>query len=456
MLFRCVNRLIDVKQNVVLPCHNSSMELAENFRSYFMVKVNNIRKTFPSSISSCRKSLTLEDKFTIYTFELTTENEIRLVIKTYVINTSTVDPIPIQLLKNNVDLFISLWTDLVNLSLSQGSMDCLKNAILNPLFKDLDNLMGADLVKNYKPVPNLVFLSKLTERIVAIRLEDHTNKHKLHSRKQYGYKKGHSAEMLLVKVVNDLLIACDKKTATVLLLLDLSAAFDTVDQNKLLKILYDEIGIHGIAFSWFGSFPLNRTQQVKIGNSYSSENILQFGVPQGSVLGPILFNIYIRSFYRQVSTLSFEVEGFADDYQLLKQFNAIFQVKALGEDTEQCFQVIESWMNEFFLRLNPSKTNILVVCPPSVNVNISINGTFINRKCIRFAKSAKLLGIIFDTDMSFDKQIKKLSTSCFKTIRDISLIKAFLTLDQLKTLVSTLVFSKLDYCNALYYGINLN
>ena len=82
--------------------------------------------------------------------------------------------------------------------------------------------MGTDLLKNYRPVSNLVFLSKLIERIVAIHLDDHMNKQKLHSSKQYGYKKGHSTEMLLVKVVNDLLIACHKKTATVLLLLDLS------------------------------------------------------------------------------------------------------------------------------------------------------------------------------------------------------------------------------------------
>ena len=81
-----------------------------------MEKVNNIRKTFPSSISPCRKSPILEDKLALYTFELTTENEIKSVIKTYGINTSPVDPIPIQLLKNNVDLFISIWTDLVNLS----------------------------------------------------------------------------------------------------------------------------------------------------------------------------------------------------------------------------------------------------------------------------------------------------------------------------------------------------
>ena len=132
-----------------------------------------------------------------YMFDLTDENEIRSVITTYGINCSPVDPIPIQLLKNNVYLFIPIGTDLVNLSLSQGSLDCLKMQYLT-LY----------LLRNYRPVSNLVFLSKFIESSVAIRLEDHMNQH---SSKQYGYKKGHSTEMLLVKVANDLLIAYDKK-----------------------------------------------------------------------------------------------------------------------------------------------------------------------------------------------------------------------------------------------------
>ena len=149
-------------------------------------------------------------------------------------NCSPEDPIPILLVKNNLDLLIPIWTDIVNLSLSQGSMECLKSAILNPLIKELDQLIDKDILKNFRPVSNLVFVSKLIEKVVAIRLDKHMTTNKLHSNKQYGYKKGHSTEMLLVKIFNELLVECDKKTPTILMLLDLSAAFDTADQSKLL------------------------------------------------------------------------------------------------------------------------------------------------------------------------------------------------------------------------------
>ena len=162
---------------------------------------------------------------------------------------------------------------------------------------------------------------------------------KLHSNKQYGYKKGHSSEMLLVKVVNDLFIACDKNTHTVLMLLDLSAAFDTVDQRKLLEILRKEIGVQGTPYKWFESFLRFRTQKVKIGDAYSSEVILEYGVPQGSVLGPNLFNIYIRSFYQQVLSAGFDIEGYADDHQLRRPFSPLFQVSSLGDKIQKCFQI---------------------------------------------------------------------------------------------------------------------
>ena len=117
--------------------------------------------------------------------------------------------------------------DIVNLSLSQGSMDYLKNAMLTPLIKALDELLDVDVVKNYRPISNLIFLSKLIERIVVVRIEGHVIKPGLHSKKQFGYKKNHSTEMLLVKVGNN--------------------------QRKLLNILHDEIGIRGKALSWFRS-----------------------------------------------------------------------------------------------------------------------------------------------------------------------------------------------------------
>ena len=184
----------------------------------------------------------------------------------------------------------------MNLSLSQGSMDCLKNAILCPLIKELDELIDTDVLKNYRPVSNLAFVSKLIERVVAIRLETHMSKHGLHSTKQYGYKNNFSTEMLLMKIVNDLLVACDQKKPTIVLFLDLSAAFDTVDQSKLLDILHKEIGICGVALDWFKSFLCGRTQKVKVGESYSAVDPLNYGVPKAQSWGHGC-SMYIRGHF---------------------------------------------------------------------------------------------------------------------------------------------------------------
>ena len=122
-------------------------------------------------------------------------------------------------------------------------MECLKNGVLVPLIKQLDDLTDKDNEKNYRPVTNLQFVGKLIERVVKKRLDEHMEKHELDSDFEHGYKEGHSTETLLLKAVNDLLMSCDAGLPSVLMLLDLSAAFDTVDQKKLLHILEEEIGI---------------------------------------------------------------------------------------------------------------------------------------------------------------------------------------------------------------------
>ena len=454
--YSVVNKLLDNKQEVILPSSRSDKELANSFMDYFLDKILMIRSKF-ADLSKTSDHLTSNLQTNVQclsTLERATEDEIRQIVLSFGVKCSPEDPIPAKLLKRNLEKFIPIWLELVNLSLEQGSMDCLKNAIIIPLIKELDDLMDNDVLKNYRPVSNLLFLGKLIERIVSIRLNKHMTDNNLHSHYQHGYKKGHSTETLLLKVVNDLLLACDEHKPTILMLLDLSAAFDTVDQSKLLAILENEIGIVNTALKWFKSFLSERSQKVKIGDSYSNEAKLPYGVAQGSVLGPDLFNIYIRSLYPFIQPAKFDIFGFADDHQLLKSFLPIFQAKALDGDINRCFNMISKWMCDHFLCLNPAKTKILVIMPPSLKENVFVHGTFIDNNCVRFVTSAKNLGVILDDELSFQAQITAVVKSCFNTIRKLSKIKSFLTYEHMRTLISACVFSKLDYGNALYYGIN--
>jgi len=178
------------------------------------------------------------------------------------------------------------------------------------------------------------------------------------------------------------------------------------------------------------------------------------GYLRAQVLGHILFNIYIRSLGRVIRNANVEVFGFADDHQLIKSFLPIFQINALSSELNECFKLISEWMNTFFLKLNPSKTKILLIIPPSLRRTVLIHGTYINGKCIRFVNSAKNLGITLDDELSFDDQVNKVVKSSFLTIRNLSKLKTILTSEQMKIAICTLVFGKLDYCNSLYYGIN--
>ena len=241
-----------------------------------------------------------------------------------------------------------------------------------------------------------------------------------------------------------------------LLLLDLSAAFDTVDINRLLEILFYEIGIRGTALKWFSSFLRNRTMRVKINDSFSEVFQLEYGVPQGSVLGPLLFNIYIRSVYKHVEVSGFIIKGFADDHQLYVSFSPDFQYHFLGDRIRLVLNKVNEWMNCFFLKLNQSKTQVIVFGPASIKKKMLINGVFVENDatCIRFKNVVKNLGIFLDSEMTYADQVKSVVSKAFFSIKTIARIKSFLTSKEKCTLLTALVLSKLDFCNSLYYGIN--
>jgi hypothetical protein len=172
-----------------------------------------------------------------------------------------------------------MLTRIVNLSLQFGDVpSALKHALITPLLKKL----SLELIsQNYRPVSNLSFLSKLIERTVATQLVDHLTKNELVDIFQSAYREGHSTETALLRVQNDILMEMEKKNVVLLVLLDLSAAFDTIDHEILLKRLATRCGIQGNALKWFRSYLKDRTQSVTIKSSNSKKEPLKYGVPQG-------------------------------------------------------------------------------------------------------------------------------------------------------------------------------
>ena len=452
-LYRFANNFLDQEKNLVLPPSENLKDTVDSFNNYFEDKITRIRKKFPPQNTQKHSSKNEFSGNKLSDFIPTTLDEIDEILKDTDFKSSTVDPLPASILKENKDILLPVLCDIVNASLSSGSIDGAKLAHITPLLKG-HGLDSSDL-KNYRPISNLTFVGKLIERVVLKRLNEHLDANNLNIANQSGYKKQHSTETLLVRVVNDLLIASDESKATVVMLLDLSAAFDTVDHSKLLSILKLELGITGTAWKWFHSFLSGRCQKVRVNGTESIEITIKFGVPQGSVLGPVLFNLYIRSLYSTVKDLKFAIHGYADDHQVFKSFSRMNQYATLVDEVPLCFNEISSWMDEHFLQLNPGKTEIMVFGTPSVLGKLSIRGTFLDSEtCIRFSPVAKNLGFRLDESLTFNKQVATLKSNCFIKLRAIAKMKSFLTIKQMTMLVQAVILSMLDYCNALYYGCN--
>lgn len=456
-LFSVCNNLLDKPKGSHLPKANSPIELANKFNNYFCDKIVKIRSNFtlssPSDFQESNSSDFPIGNATLNQFEPVTEAQLKKIIKSAPIKTSPDDPIPAFLLASCIDVILPSLVQLVNLSLATGEMDGLKDTVVTPLLKKA----GADLeeLSNYRPITGIQYLGKLIERVVLPQLTQHMHSNLLHIPNQSGYKAGHSCETLLVGLVNDILLNMDDNKCIILLLLDLSAAFDTVDHEILLDILYREIGLRDTVLKWFTSFLKGRRQAISINGSKSSYLDNPFGVPQGSVLGPPLFNIYVRTLIPYLMRNGISVHGYADDHQAFKSFRIQFQFETIRNSLPKCLHMVTSWMQKYFLKLNAGKSQVVVFTPSSQSSKLLVQRVFLDDgSVLPILSEAMNLGVLLDSRLSFGPQIDRVICSCYRFLRDISSIRKFLSEDDIKSLVHSVVVARIDNCNALYTGLS--
>ncbi len=255
---------------------------------------------------------------------------------------------------------------------------------------------------------------------------------------------------------SDVFATMDKQRVTLLVMLDLSAAFDTVPLEGLLgNTLHKRFGIGGTALSWFRSYLSGRKQQVLIGSQLSDLFDLSCGIPQGSCLGPILFTWYITSLYDVISKHLPNAIGYADDNSLLLSFepSSLAAEKDTVAGMEACIADVRVWMLQHRLLINDTKTEFMLLGTRQQLQKVSIDGIKVGEADIKPAETVKNLGVFQDPKLSMSQQVSTVCRRSFYQLYRLRRIRKYLSNEATETLVHAFITSNLDYCNSLYSGM---
>jgi Reverse transcriptase (RNA-dependent DNA polymerase) len=249
-----------------------------------------------------------------------------------------------------------------------------------------------------------------------------------------------------LKVLSDLLEAVDHGDVGVLLLLDLSAAFDTVDHETLLRRLELTFGVSGTALSWLASYLSGREYFVRLGADSSQALQMTTGVPQGSVLGPSFFIMYTVDLIELIRSLNLQPHLYADDSQLYGSCRPE-DTPTLADRVIRCVELVANWMRSNRLCLNSDKTEVIWVSTPRRQHQLPISPLLIDGSSVLPVRTVRNLGVFIDADLVMRSHVARVVAQCFAVLRRLRLISRLLSPSTLKTVVVALVLSRLDYAN---------
>ncbi len=350
------------------------------------------------------------------------------------------DNIPVNVMKLSISYIAEVLAVIINCSLDTGIFpDTLKVARVCPIFKSGEK----NDFQNYRPISVLPSFSKIFEKVVQSRLLSYLYSNNILCNNQFGFRKNHSSYMALIELYDKISLAIDNKEFAIGIFIDLSKAFDTLDHNILIKKL-EHYGIRGKALDWFRSYLFNRKQCVSLNGVMSDYKSITYGVPQGSILGPLLFILYINDIVNCSEHFIFIL--FADDTNL---FFSCKNILHLSNTVNLELDNLSAWFRSNKLSLNIKKTSYILFGSKHFNafepLNVSIDGQLLER-----VECTKFLGVFIDEKLNWKKHIDHVASKISKGLCALGRVRNIVPTKSLLMLYYALIYPYLTYCNIVW------